>query len=617
MLKHITVLIAILTCASACVAQDSSKKVRVAAISFEPVKLDLAGNVKKLEAAYRKAALGGAKIAVAPEDILEGYVVNEILAGDFSADQMRDVSLEIDSPTIKQFQGLAKELDLCLVFGFAERINDDVFNAAIFIDNRGQICGKYHKMQLAEGYDPSWWFNRLGKQSRAFDTPFGRCGMLICNDRWNPLLAKIPALDGAQFLVIPSFGSTSKRQDEAVLARGVENHLPIVEANVGVTLVVNQDKIVAVDRKIEGITFADIDIAPPSNPAIAQRDRVEAQFLAWRDTEMPLRLARTAKAIESIQERKNQRVQVLKAMRTVMGSMPGDERRVALDVRIQEEVDCGSYVRRLITFQSEPDCRTPAYLCIPKSALPGARKSPAILCLHPTDNRAGHKVVLGLGGREGRQYAAELAERGFVTLSPAYPHLANYWPNLGKLGYASGTMKAIWDNTRALDLLSSMPEVDDSHGFGVIGHSLGGHNAIFTAVFDERIKVLVSSCGFDSFEDYYDGAERNWYFGKGWCQIRYMPRMSDYRGKLDTIPFDFPDLLGALAPRKVFVNAPLNDSNFRWKSVAKCADAARKIYTAHGATKNLLVRHPDCKHDFPRDLREEAYEVIASVLRPN
>ena len=250
---------------------------------FEPVKLDLAGNTKRLESSFRKAASGGAKIAVAPEGILEGYVVNEIIAGDFSADQMRDVALQIDSPTIQQFQRLAKELDMCLVFGFAERINDDVFNSAIFIDNRGQISGKYHKMQLAEGYDPSWWFNRLGRQSRAFDTPYGRCGMLICNDRWNPLLAKIPALDGAQFLVIPSFGSTSKRQDEAVLARGTETHLPIIEANVGVTLVVDDDEMIAVDRKREGITFADIDIPPARNRDIAKRDQVEAEFLAWRE----------------------------------------------------------------------------------------------------------------------------------------------------------------------------------------------------------------------------------------------------------------------------------------------------------------------------------------------
>jgi hypothetical protein len=158
--------------------------------------------------------------------------------------------------------------------------------------------------------------------------------------------------------------------------------------------------------------------------------------------------------------------------------------------------------------------------------------------------------------------------------------------------------------------------VDNSRGFGAIGHSLGGHNAIYTAVFDTRIIVVVSSCGFDSFLHYYHEAEDNWYFGKGWCQIRYMPRLSNYRGKLEAIPFDFHELLGALAPRPLFVNAPLHDSNFQWKSVDECAAAARPVYELLDGKGNLIMKHPDCGHDFPEDLRAEAYRVIDSVLRP-
>ncbi len=309
------------------------------------------------------------------------------------------------------------------------------------------------------------------------------------------------------------------------------------------------------------------------------------------------------------------RAEILRGMQEVMGELPGPQRRVPLTVKVEEETDAGKYIRRLITYQSEPQSRTPAYLCIPKEVLAGERKAPAVLCLHPTDNQVGHKVVLGLGGRPGRHYAAELAQRGYVTLSPAYPHLADYWPNLARLGYASGTMKAIWDNSRGLDLLASLPYVDDSRGFGAIGHSLGGHNAIYTAVFDTRITVLASSCGFDSYLDYYDGAKRNWYFGKGWCQIRYMPRLSDYRGRLEEIPYDFHELLGALAPRPLFVNAPLHDGNFRCNSVDRCAEAARPVYELLGGKGNLIIKHPDCGHDFPEELREAAYKVIDSVLR--
>jgi hypothetical protein len=348
---------------------------------------------------------------------------------------------------------------------------------------------------------------------------------------------------------------------------------------------------------------------PISRPARAQERLDRDNLLEFRDDDGKVRPVRTP---EDWQRR---RAEILRGMEVVMGPLPHEGRRVPLDVEVIEEVDAGKYVRRLITYQSEPESRTPAYLCIPKQVLKGGGKAPAVLCLHPTDNTVGHQVVVGLGGRAGRQYAAELADRGYVTLSPAYTHLANYWPNLGKLGYVSGTMKAVWDNMRGLDLLASLPFVDSSHGFAAIGHSLGGHNAIYTAVLDPRISVVVSSCGFDAYPDYYDGDERNWYFGKGWCQIRYMPRMSDYRGRLNEIPFDFSELLGAIAPRPVFVNAPLHDSNFRWRSVDRCATAAQPVYKLLGGEGNLTIKHPDCDHNFPDDIREAAYAAIDSVLR--
>lgn len=320
--------------------------------------------------------------------------------------------------------------------------------------------------------------------------------------------------------------------------------------------------------------------------------------------------------VKTEQDWQKRRFDILAAMEDVMGPFPKEDRRVPLKIKVEKDTDVGSYVRRLITYHSEPGSRTPAFLCIPKDVLAGKRKAPAVLCLHPTDKNVGHKVALGLGGRPGRAYASELAERGYVTLSPSYPHLANYWPNLGGLGYVSGTMKAIWDNSRALDLLSSLPYVDDSRGFGAIGHSLGGHNAIYTAVFEQRISVLASSCGFDSYLDYKGGALERWLFGQGWCQIRYMPRLSNYRDQLEKIPFDFHELLGALAPRPLFVSAPLGDGNFSWKSVDACVTAARPVYLLLGGEDNLIVRHPDCGHDFPEEMRNEAYRTIDSVLRP-
>jgi len=245
-------------------------------------------------------------------------------------------------------------------------------------------------------------------------------------------------------------------------------------------------------------------------------------------------------------------------------------------------------------------------LLIPKSALQRNAKVRAVLCLHPTDAKFGNKTVVGLSPKENRSYASELAERGFVTLAPAYPLLADYNPDWRALGYESGTMKAIWDNIRGIDLLESLPFVKRD-GVAAIGHSLGGHNSIYTAVFDERIKVIVSSCGFDSYLDYMNGNI------KGWTSDRYMPKLLDY--PLTEIPFDFHEMIGALAPRPLFVNAPKQDANFKWESVDRVIAAAKPIYQLYGAEKKIRVEHPDCTHDFPNEIRAEAYRFIEDNLK--
>lgn len=320
-------------------------------------------------------------------------------------------------------------------------------------------------------------------------------------------------------------------------------------------------------------------------------------------------------AVKTTEDWAKRRAEIIRGMETVMGQLPGKEKRVDLDVKQEEEVDCGKYVRRKITYQSEPGSRVPAYLCVPKAVLDGKAKAPAVLCLHPTDNTVGHGVVVGLGGKENRQYASELADRGFVTLAPSYPLLAKYQPDVKKLGWESGTLKAVWDNIRGLDYLETLPFVDAKAGFATIGHSLGGHNSVYTAVFDPRLKVIVSSCGLDSYLDYYNGDEKNWMPERGWCQTRYMLKLAEYKGRLKDIPFDFHEMIGALAPRHVFIVAPLKDSNFKHDSVDRIVAAAKPVFKLHGHEDRLKVTHPDCPHDFPNESREEAYKLIESVLK--
>lgn len=265
--------------------------IKAAAISLKPRKWDKAYNADKLERFCRKAAKTKAHLLVVTEGVLEGYVVNDVIEDPSKTEAMLDIAEPIDGPYIKRFQRLARSLKTCLAFGFAERVGRQVYNAAIFLDQRGRLCGKSHKTQFAEGTHPSWTFNRIGNRLRAFDTPFGRAGFLICNDRWNPDIARAIVLDGAQYLMISSFGSRKKNQNDAVLARGRENGVPVVEANVGVNMIVSKGEVVAYQWGVDKITTAMIDIpAPPSQRAARQAER---QYLTWQRREMPARYRQT------------------------------------------------------------------------------------------------------------------------------------------------------------------------------------------------------------------------------------------------------------------------------------------------------------------------------------
>jgi hypothetical protein len=95
-------------------------------------------------------------------------------------------------------------------------------------------------------------------------------------------------------------------------------------------------------------------------------------------------------------------VEILAGMQAVMGRLPGDQKRCPLDMRVEEETDCGTYLRRLVTYSSEPGSRVPAYLLVPKSALRGeGGRFPAVLCLHGTDD-VGLGTVVGLGSKPNR-----------------------------------------------------------------------------------------------------------------------------------------------------------------------------------------------------------------------
>ena len=332
--------------------------------------------------------------------------------------------------------------------------------------------------------------------------------------------------------------------------------------------------------------------APPDYPD-------HRQLLVWRD-------AAGEHPVKTPEDWARRRAHILLGMQQAMGPLPDRSHLPPLDVQVLETYNGTTYTRLKLSFVAEPGDRVPAYLFLPKGL--DGRRVPGILALHQT-TPLGKKETAGLGPNENKHYGLELAKRGYVVLAPDYPSFGDYKDyDFSADRYTSGSMKGIFNHMRAVDLLVSRPEVDPER-LGVIGHSLGGHNAMFVGVFDERLKVIVSSCGWTPFHHYYGGKLA------GWTSDRYMPSIRDeFALDPNRVPFDMYEVVAAFAPRAFYSISPLHDSNFDVEGVRKVIAAARPVYELFGAADSLQVRYPDSPHDFPPKERHAAYAFIDRVL---
>lgn len=319
--------------------------------------------------------------------------------------------------------------------------------------------------------------------------------------------------------------------------------------------------------------------------------------------------------IHHIEQWEKKRQQVLENMQQLMGALP-ERSAIPLQVQYTDSLKTEFYIRYTVVLTVAPHESVPAFLYRPL-LLDATSKYPAMLALHETDP-AGKKSPDGTGYHERLRYAKELASKGYVVISPDYPgfgDLKDY--NFDADRYESGTMKGIYDHLRAVDFLTTLPYVDSSR-LGVIGHSLGGHNAIFIGAFDPRLKVVASSCGWTGF-DYYSIGKRDTLYGGRlgpWAQKRYMPLLREKYG-LDNrkIPLDFDDMIGAIAPRVFISSSPKGDSNFSIAGVQALIARIREVYGLYRVPENLIVYYPEGGHDFPDDIRMKVYEQIDRVLR--
>jgi hypothetical protein len=125
----------------------------------------------------------------------------------------------------------------------------------------------------------------------------------------------------------------------------------------------------------------------------------------------------------------------------------------------------------------------------------------------------------------------------------------------------------------------------------VTGYSLGGTVALFATALDERVKAVASTCGFgamrlDSHGNETEGLRR-------YSHLRpLLPRLGFFLGNEKRVPFDFHEILALIAPRPLFVLAPLLDQDWVFEDVEACIEPARTVYSLFGARHRLQFHTP-------------------------
>jgi NAD+ synthetase len=183
-----------------------STVVNVAVAQLRPRKGDYAGNLSRLGAVFARldALPDRPAVIVLPETALTGY---------FLEGGVREHAVTAGT--------LARDLDACyrsavtgphtvdVVVGFYEVWRNTLYNSAMYVTLGGaepvQVRHVHRKLFLPTyGLFDEERFVERGRDIRAFDTPWGRAAILICEDAWHSMTGTIAALDGAQVLFVVS-----------------------------------------------------------------------------------------------------------------------------------------------------------------------------------------------------------------------------------------------------------------------------------------------------------------------------------------------------------------------------------------------------------------------------
>lgn len=193
-------------------------------------------NIIRATDVIKKAKKANAKLIIFPEFFMTGIDV-------LTTSESREKAAEETSLSLSAFRTIAKDYSIDIIPGtFIDRVGDKLSNTTYYINSNGKLKARYDKINLSPLEAK---FFSAGKESVVVDTEFGKVGLAICYDLFNPEHARDLTRKGAQIMACPSFwpnGSaklglsydknySAKSIDALTIARAFENGMYVLFCN--------------------------------------------------------------------------------------------------------------------------------------------------------------------------------------------------------------------------------------------------------------------------------------------------------------------------------------------------------------------------------------------------
>lgn len=249
-------------------------------------------------------------------------------------------------------------------------------------------------------------------------------------------------------------------------------------------------------------------------------------------------------------------------------------------------------------------------LYLPADA-PTGTKLPTVIFLHGESYPLGYMWVY----RRDMHPVLALAKAGFAVLAfdqsgfgsrmdewASFYHRYPHWSRMGRM---------IEDVSAAVDALRADPQVDAQRIY-LFGYAMGGDVALHAAALDPGIQGVVSIAGFtpmhtNTLKTGTGGLERNSKFHN------LVPRLGVFVGQETKVPYDYDELIAAIAPRPVMVVSPQLSRDANAADVHASVEAAKQVYSLYDAGDRLRLVEPWDYLRLPTATQNQAIDWLNEV----